>query len=417
MPDQTDSPQPTELDRRAFLAQAAGSAAAFAIVPHLSASHVWSQTEALRLGVVGAGRQGRAALGELGRLENVSVAAVCDTDPRRLSSGLRRSSGATGFATVDEMLKSGSVDAVVIATPTHTHKNVAQQAMAAGKHVYCECPVAHTREDCSAVAQAARASGLVAAAGFQGRSNPVYQLARGFFKSDSVRDPVAYRAQNREKTSWISPARDADRYKKLNWKLDPQLSTGLAGELGAQQFDVFHWYTGRYPVRVSGFGSVRAWKDDRAVADTIALNLGFDDGTTLQYGATLGNSYEGTAEYFYGTNAAIKLAWSHGWMFKESDAPTQGWEVYANRQQFHNDEGITLIAGATQLAEQGKLKDGVGLPYSSLYYALADWISAIDSGGTPACTIDEAARATAVGIAANQAVVTGETVGIDLSTL
>jgi hypothetical protein len=50
-------------------------------------------------------------------------------------------------------------------------------------------------------------------------------------------------------------------------------------------------------------------------------------------------------------------------MFKEADAPTQGWEVYANRQQFHNDEGITLIAGATKLAEQGKLKEGVGLPH------------------------------------------------------
>ncbi|MEM9373055.1 MAG: Gfo/Idh/MocA family oxidoreductase [Planctomycetota bacterium] len=412
------SDEPIGVDRRTFLAQAAGSAAAFAIVPAaLGAVPAWSGSESLRVGVVGAGRQGRAALGELSRIDGVSVAAVCDSDARRLASGLRRASGAEGFASVAEMLKSGSIDAAVIATPTHTHKDVAGELTAGGVHIYCECPLAHTRDDCSAITQAARASGVVAAAGFQGRSNPVYQLARGFFKSDSVRDPVAFRAQNHEKTSWISPARDPDRYQAFNWKLDPGVSLGLAGELGAQQFDVFHWYTGRYPTRVSGFGSVRAWDDERTIADSIALNLGFDDGTTLQYGATIGNSYEGTAEYFYGTNAAIKLAWSHGWMFKESDAPTQGWEVYANRQQFHNDEGITLIAGATQLAEQGKLKDGVGLPYSSLYYALADWISAIDSGGTPACTIDEAARATAVGIAANQAVVSGETVRIDLSTL
>lgn len=408
----------SEIDRRSFLAHAAGSAAAFAIVPTvLGASVPWTNNEALRIGVVGAGRQGRAALGELTKIAGVTVTSICDTDDRRLGSGLRRVSGAKGYATVDEMLKSGTVDAVVIATPTHTHRQVSEKVMNAGKHVYCECPLAHTKADCSAIAQAARSSGVVAAGGFQGRANPVYQLARGFFKSDSVRDAVAFRAQNREKTSWISPAREADRYKALNWKLDPEVSLGLAGELGAQQFDVFHWYTDRYPTRVTGMGSVRAWKDGRTVADTISLNLGFDDGTVLQYGATIGNSYEGTGEYFYGTNAAIKLTWSHGWMFKESDAPTQGWEVYANRQQFHNDEGITLIAGATQLAEQGKLKDGVGLPYSSLYYALADWINAIDSSGTPACTMDEAARATAVGIAANQAVVTGESIDIDLSTL
>ena len=104
-------------------------------------------------------------------------------------------------------------------------------------------------------------------------------------------------------------------------------------------------------------------------------------------------------------------------MFKESDAPTQGWEVYANRQQFHNDEGITLIAGATQLAEQGKLKGGVGLPHPALYYALENWITCIASGETPACTVAEAARATAVGIAASEAVRSGKAIDIDLAGL
>ena len=70
---------------------------------------------------------------------------------------------------------------------------------------------------------------------------------------------------------------------------------------------------------------------------------------------------------FCGSNASIKLAWTAGWMFKEADAPTQGWEVYANRQQYFNDEGITLIADATKLASQGKLKEGIGLQNDSIY--------------------------------------------------
>jgi predicted dehydrogenase len=407
----------TDIHRREFLARAAGSAAAFAIVPQVLGGTVWNHAESLRVGVVGAGRQGRAAVGELGKIEGVTVNAMCDTDERRLAAGLRRSSGATGYATLEAMLQSGTVDAVVLATPTHTHKDLALSTMGAGKHLYCECPLAHTREDCSAIAAAARSAGVVSAGGFQGRSNPVYTLARGFFRSDSVRDMVSLRAQNNEKTTWVNPASEAARYKELNWKLDPEVSIGLAGELGAQQFDVFHWYTDRYPVRVVGRGAIRANKDGREIADTINLMLEFEDGAALQYGATLGNSYEGAYEVFYGTNAAIKLAWSHGWMFKESDAPTQGWEVYANRQQFHNDEGITLIAGATKLAEQGKLKEGIGLPHPSLYYALADWVKAIGSGGTPACTISEAARATVVGIAANDAVRTAKPVDIDLSGL
>lgn len=99
-------------------------------------------------------------------------------------------------------------------------------------------------------------------------------------------------------------------------------------------------------------------------------------------------------------------------MFKEADAPTQGWEVYANRQQFHNDEGITLIAEATKLASQGKLKEGVGLPHPSLYYALADFVRSITEGAPVVAGAEEGMRATLVGLAAQQAVLTGQTVEI-----
>jgi len=207
---------------------------------------------------------------------------------------------------------------------------------------------------------------------------------------------------------------DRARWEQLNWKLDPSVSIGLGGEWGTHQFDVFHWYTDRYPSRVIGRGAVRAHRDGREIADTISCMLEFEDGAVISYGATLGNSYQGTHEVFYGTNAAIKLAWTHGWMFKEADAPTQGWEVYANRQQFHNDEGITLIADATKLASQGKLQEGVGLPHHPVYYALEDWLDAIAAGSTPACTLAEAARATAVGIAADRAVRSEQIVDVEM---
>ncbi len=407
-----------DLDRRQFMTQVGGGLAAAAIVPELARASTWSGREPIRVGVVGAGRQGRAILGELTKLAGAEIGAVCDIDPRRLASGLRRASAAEGFGSLGEMLrKRDDLGAVVVATPTHTHRAVAVEAIASGKHVYCEAPLAHTVEDCLAINSAARSARGVVAAGLQGRSNPVYTLARGFFRSDSVRELVSMRAQRHEKTSWVSPSRDADRYKALNWKLDPEISLGLAGEWGTHQFDVFHWYTGRYPTHVSGHGAIRLHDDGRTVHDTIACTFLFEDGAALQYGATLANSYGGKYEVFCGSNAAIKLAWSHGWMFKEADAPTQGWEVYANRQQFHNDEGITLIAGATKLSEQGKLKEGVGLPNTSLYYALENWLGAIAGEGEVACSIGEAVRATSVGIAAGRAVREGGAVKIEVPSV
>ncbi len=403
-----------EHDRREFLVRSAGGLAAMALLPELGLARMPSPRADLRVGVVGVGRHGRDVLAEIAKIEGATITAIADTDERRLASGLRRTSGAEGFADVGSLISAGLTDAIVIATPTHTHREVAEEAFASGQHVYVEAPLAATLTDCKAIAASARSATGVIAAGLQGRANPVYQLARTFFRSDSVRDLVAMRGQRHQKTSWRTPASDPARERALNWVLDPEVSLGLAGEWGTHQFDVFNWYVGRYPVKVRGNGSIRLHKDGREIADTIACTLTLDDGAELQYSATLANSYEGMYEVLYGTNAAIKLGWSHGWMFKEADAPTQGWEVYANRQQFHKDEGITLIAGATKLAEQGKLKQGIGLPFSSLYYALGDWLAAASEGSEAACSCDEAARATAVGIAANRAVVTGEEISVEM---
>lgn len=401
-------------NRREFFVQAAGGLAAAAVLPELGFVRLPDRSADMRVGVIGAGRQGRSVLGELSKIEGAVAAAVCDVDERRMQSGLRRSSGAEGFTSVGAMLDSGKVDAVVVATPTQTHADVAKECIAAGVHTYIDGPLENTKEKCQAIVDAARGAKGVVASGLQGRSNPVYKLARTFYRSDSVRDLVSMRAQQFEKTSWRTPASDPAREKALNWRLDPEVSLGLPGEWGTQQFDVFHWYTGRYPVEVRGTGAVRLHKDGREIPDTIACTLTYEDGASLQYEASLANSYEGAFELLRGTNAAIKLGWSHGWMFKEADAPTQGWEVYANRQQFHNDEGITLIADATKLASQGKLKEGIGLPHPSLYYALGDFIAAASEGKQPACTVEEAARATAVGIAAHEAVQSGEAVKISV---
>jgi predicted dehydrogenase len=108
----------------------------------------------------------------------------------------------------------------------------------------------------------------------------------------------------------------------------------------------------------------------------------------------------------------VKLAGTHAWMFKEADATTFEWEVYATRQQFHQDEGIILIAGATELAAQGKLKEGIGLPHPPLYYALENFLLAAGEEGEPCCSAEEGLRATAVAIRAAEAVRTGAEVAI-----
>lgn len=405
--------------RRDFLVQAAGTMGAVAIIPELTfGSPRPANAGKLNIGLVGCGRQGRAMLTELAKFENVTIAALCDTDESRANSAARRTQGSEAFTSHQAMLdKKKDLDAIIVATPTHLHKQPAVDALSAGKHVYCEMPLAHTAEDAKAIATAAMSAKTVCAVGLEGRSNPVYKLARTFFRSDAVRESITIEAQNHQKTTWRFPAADRNRENEVNWRLDPAVSTGLAGEMGTHQFDVGCWYADQLPTNVRGFGSVRLHADGREIADTILLELAYASGLRMSYSASLCNSYLGKYELFRGSNAAIRLAWTHGWLFKEADAPTQGWEVYANRQQFHNDEGITLIADATKLAEQGKLKTGVGLPNPSVYYPLWDFVNSISAGKPAVADAKVGYAATMIGLLANQAIKSGTEVKIDPAML
>jgi hypothetical protein len=163
---------------------------------------------------------------------------------------------------------------------------------------------------------------------------------------------------------------------------------------------------------VLGTGDVRQYDDGRTFADTVHARLVWDDGVALDWDATLASSYGGQFEELYGSNASIRLAWKNGWLFKEADAPTEGWEVYATRQSFHDDEGIVLVADATRLAAQGRIQDGLALEHPPLYYALADFVRSVTEDVRVACGAAEGAQATIVGILVDRAVVGGTAVEV-----
>ncbi len=399
--------------RRRFLIQTAGSLAGVVLVPELAAMGPRALRAPAKVGLVGCGRQGRAIAGELPRIAGAGLAAVCDVNATRLRAMTQNVAGAEGFADHRALLdRRADVTAVIVATPTHLHRRIVEDALAAGRHVYCESPLAHTLEDARAIAAAAAAARTAAMAGFQARSNPLYQRARPLVRTESVRDLISMQAQWHRKTSWRFPPPSGGSDAEANWRLDPAVSLGLAGEVGAQQMDVFAWFRNRLPQRIEGRGAVRHHQDGRTVADTVHLAVHWDDRVVLNYEASLGTSYGGIYEIVQGSNGTVKLAWSHGWLFKEADAPTQGWEVYATRQQFHTDEGIILVADATKLAAQGQLARGIGLPYSSLYYALADFLKSATEGTPVVGTMADGLKATALGILANQAVREGTVVQV-----
>ena len=403
--------------RRDFLIHSAGALAAFSLVPEGVPVLSGHPSQARKVGVVGTGRQGRAIIDELRKIESIDIAAVCDVIPGRVTTAIQRAPGATGFADHRALLDAApDIDALFIATPTHRHREIAQDCIAAGRHVYCEAPLAATIDDCRAIAAAANAANTVFQSGFLARSNPLYRRTWTLFRAGSLREIASVYAQHHRKTSWRFPGSTPELEAAANWRLDAEHSIGLAGELGAHQFDAVCWLLDTWPLRIDGTGAVRLHKDGRSIPDTIDARLFFEEDLLFHYRASLVTSFGGVHEMIHGANASVRLAWDNGWLFKEADAPTEGWEVYATRQQFHNEEGIALVADATRLAAQGRLQEGIGLEHPPLYYALLDFVRSMTESTPVACTADQGMHATVLGILANQAVTSGTSVDVPAMT-
>src|SRR4051812_34330939 len=164
--------------------------------------------------------------------------------------------------------------------------------------------------------------------------------------------------------------------KELNWRMDPKLSNGLIGELGIHQIDQALWFFKKKPTAVTGFSSLIQWNDGRTVPDTATAIFDFPGGVLMTYEATLGNSFDGEYDMFYGSDAAIMIRDRKAWMFKEADSAILGWEVYARKENFYKETGIVLAANATKLVAQGESgKSAFVYEFSSLYYALEAFIN------------------------------------------
>lgn len=307
----------------------------------------------VKLGVIGLGPWGRELLTTLGRLDppEAEVAAICDN----YGAMVRRSATlAPNAAQADDyktILGNKDITAVIIATPTHLHKQIVLDALAAGKHVYCEAPLAASLEDAKAIAAAAKAARhLVFQSGLQLRADPQRHFLLPFIRSGALGQFISARAQWNKKQSWRATSPNADREKALNWRLEKPSSTGLIGELGIHQLDQAIWFLNGKPRSITGFGMIALWKDGREVPDTVQAVLEFPAGVCLNYSATLGNSFDGSYEMFYGTDAAVMLRDTSAWMFKEVDSPLLGWEVYAKKDVFYKETGIVLKAGASKSA-------------------------------------------------------------------
>jgi predicted dehydrogenase len=157
--------------RRRFLGSAALATAAFQVVPGhiLGLNGATSANNKVNLASVGTGGQGRSDLNSLTESGEANVVALCDVDWRHGSGAFKTWPDAKRFKDYRRMLdETPEIDAVIVATPDHTHAVASVAALQRGKHVYCEKPLTHSVWEARQVAAIARAKRVATQMGNQG---------------------------------------------------------------------------------------------------------------------------------------------------------------------------------------------------------------------------------------------------------
>jgi len=163
-------PMSTPLDRRDFLRHTGLAAAGFALAPPWlnAATPDVSPSSKLNVAAIGFGGVGGS---NVRNSADENIVALCDLDLKRCAGTIKQFPKADTFTDFRVMLdKRKDIDAVIIATPDHSHAYIAMECMRRGKHVYVQKPIAHNVFEARTLTEAARKHRVVTQMGNQGHS-------------------------------------------------------------------------------------------------------------------------------------------------------------------------------------------------------------------------------------------------------
>src|SRR5688572_29277816 len=157
--------------RRRFLSGSAKAGVGLLILKNSKLAFGAEANSKLNIAGIGVGGQGRGSLDQFHNMGN-NLVALCDVDEKRAGDIYKKHPNAKRYSDFrkmfDEMEK--GIDAVLVATPDHTHAVAAVMAMKLGKHVYCEKPLTRTVHEARVLREVARTHKVATQMGNQGHS-------------------------------------------------------------------------------------------------------------------------------------------------------------------------------------------------------------------------------------------------------
>lgn len=293
-----------------------------------------AKNDHLQIALIGAGIQGQHDTQSALQVPGIKLLAVADCYQGRLDRS-KELWGNDLFTTRDysEILARKDIDAVIIATPDHWHKQAAVDAMRAGKDVYCEKPMIHLYSDGPEIIETARATNRIIQIGSQRVSSVVYAKAKELLAAGSIGQLNTVTARwdrNSAMGAWnytvpldASPETcDWERFQGtapkipfnpehfFQWRKWKAYGSGVAGDLFVHLFSGTHFVTNTLgPTRAMATGGLRFWKDGRDVPDVMLALFDYAEGFNLSLRVNFvdgGEESEGLI--FTGSEGTIEIA-------------------------------------------------------------------------------------------------------------
>lgn len=289
--------------------------------------------ERIQVGVVGTGARSHELMQNLLMLPGAEIVGVADAYQGRLERALERvGKKARTYASHREMFADKAIDAVVIATPDHWHKEMVLAAMDAGKDVYCEKPLTYRSQEGMEIVLAAQKAKRIVQVGSQGVSSETQKKARDYIRAGKLGKVTMIRAaynRNTASGAWIYPIPPDASAKTVNWEMFQgpapkrtfnlerffrwrcyeDYSGGIATDLFVHLCTTIHFLMdAKAPSKVMGMGQLYRWTASRDVPDTLNAVLEYPEGFAVNLSSTFNNQMSGEGSFqILGTEGSILL--------------------------------------------------------------------------------------------------------------
>jgi scyllo-inositol 2-dehydrogenase (NAD+) len=222
----------------------------------------------VNVGIIGLGRLGAVYAGYfLGHIANATLVAVSDINEELQQAFADENDIAKRYADYRYLLADKEVDAVVIVSPTNTHKEIVIEAANQGKAIFCEKPLALSLGDCEEMKTVVARRGIFFHLGFMRRFDAGYAGAKRKIEEGVIGKPIMMKSSSRD------PFRPSLDY------LDPKSSGGLFTDCGIHDIDLARWFMGEVS-SVYSIGGNLAYPemDEIGDVDNAIMTLQFQDG-------------------------------------------------------------------------------------------------------------------------------------------